>query len=495
MNIQDLVFPIYGARVRGVEALLAVVERRGEEATLAAAADDLTEAAERVEGMQAGWAYSRFGELLGMVAGLHRWRDAIRGAEQEAERHVRAVRLRADEFKDEHKADPRASGLVTVASSIVAVKEPSEIPQIASALLKVALPIPLELRDFRVGQGAARRSSGPEPRPLVAVVAFTLNGQPLADPQTAAPNLLHDLEIQVELSQWPKEARRLVLDPISVEPPDVYTIPRYEFSPPNGPGPHRLVGRSRMQLRSAQAISARPLEFQYRAFFEPQPDVRLEVTGHRLLRLQSYDPALTPVTGYGYVDAALLAIRNAVRLHAGIPDVEILDFLQVLRVLGRTAGEALQDAIFPGQWSEADFQGEIRARLRADPAIGAELTEHASASGGISDLGYHRIPIELKSEPEHTLSPDDAVNRFGGQTAQYTVANDRRLGILCVLDCAPKQHPPGPVENDIVLRPVTGFQIAGTPVLLGIVIVRGNLARPSDWSRGRGKGRSPNIGQ
>ena len=54
-------------------------------------------------------------------------------------------------------------------------------------------------------------------------------------------------------------------------------------------------------------------------------------------------------------------------------------------------------------WSEAQSQDYVRKELRRRPEIGAELGVHAHASSGITDLSYHGIPIELKSQSRRVL--------------------------------------------------------------------------------------------
>lgn len=70
---------------------------------------------------------------------------------------------------------------------------------------------------------------------------------------------------------------------------------------------------------------------------------------------------------------------------------------------------------------------------------------------------------------------------YSEQEAQYVVGSDRRLGVICILDTSEKDVAPGAAENDIGLievRSPTGI----ASLLLGCVVLRGNLRRPSDYS-------------
>jgi hypothetical protein len=109
------------------------------------------------------------------------------------------------------------------------------------------------------------------------------------------------------------------------------------------------------------------------------------------------------------------------------------------------------------------------------------LEEHPHAAGGITDLSFHGIRLELKVEPEQFVTEDSA-SRFIEQTAQYVAGSDRRLGILSILDCSPKEGAPGTVANDIFTKLVQPPSSGGLPLCIGVVIVRGNLAKPSSLS-------------
>jgi hypothetical protein len=139
------------------------------------------------------------------------------------------------------------------------------------------------------------------------------------------------------------------------------------------------------------------------------------------------------------------------------------------------AGRAVQDAEFEGIWSEAQFQDCVRKELRRRPEIGAELDEHAHAAGGITDLSFHGIPIELKAQSKRTMSMEDC-QQYVEQTASYVAAKGKNCGVLCVLDCSPKTLAPQPVDAGIgILEKST----SSGQVVIVVVLVQGNLRRPS----------------
>jgi hypothetical protein len=470
--------------VQAIEALAAIVERKGG-ITLDQATAGMHQSAAAVGQSAAGRQYGLFARLLDSCNYLLRWTSAIRKAEREAERFLLAAQQTARDLLKDLTPDPELEPFRQAVSQIEAVVAVDQVELIAETLLRIPLPLPLFVEEspWRPTIDVPSENKGTL-EISVAFVSFSLNASPFRNPQTVEPDLLHDLEIEVRVSDWPKDADRLILDVISVEPASSYEFPRFSFSRPGGTSPFKLLGKGRVKLNVAQTFLSRPLEFAYRAQFEPEDPVTIvTVEGQRHLKVQSFDPLRTPQSGYIQVDSKLNEIRDLARRVPGVRDKELNDFLQILTAIGSVAGQALQDALFSGRWSESKFQAEMQRLLRQNPKIGAELEVHPYAGGGITDLSFRGIRIELKAEPDQTISLEDT-KRFLGQTSQYAAASDRRFGILCVLDCSSKTAAPGSVANDIGLIQLPAPTGEGIPILVGVVIIRGDLARPSDLSKG-----------
>lgn len=174
-----------------------------------------------------------------------------------------------------------------------------------------------------------------------------------------------------------------------------------------------------------------------------------------------------------------MKIRNRLRT---LPLITAADWEHVLTILIPLAGlaaRALQDALFKRVTSEPQFQIAVRNDLRRCPQIAADLEEHPHAGGGITDLSFHGIRIELKFEDSELMTLKRC-ERFTEQTASYIVASGKRIGILCVLDNSPKNSHAFPAEEGIGIlsRPTDDAEIH-----IVTVIIQGNLARPSDLSK------------
>lgn len=135
--------------------------------------------------------------------------------------------------------------------------------------------------------------------------------------------------------------------------------------------------------------------------------------------------------------------------------------------------------MYDGVVSETEFQKRIKAFLRSQPKIGNNLEEHPRAGGGITDLSFKGIRLELKSESKKPLVLEDC-RQFVGQTASYAVASGKRIAVLCVLDCSEKDRAPFPMEDGLGI--LMDQQGSSTTFVI-TVLLQGNLTRPSNLSR------------
>ncbi len=173
-----------------------------------------------------------------------------------------------------------------------------------------------------------------------------------------------------------------------------------------------------------------------------------------------------------------MEIRNIVRSNIAVPDGELISFFTLLTAIAAVAGRSLQDNIFPKSYSEGEFQSALKGLLRQNPRIGSKLEEHPRAGGGITDLSFEGIRLELKVDPDQAMTHDRAL-KFVGQTTQYVAGSDRRLGILAILDCSKKESAPGTIANDIFAEIVPPPSGNGFPICIAVAIIRGSLAKPS----------------
>jgi hypothetical protein len=479
----EILYSAYTSRIKANEAATAAFRRAGSAEALAAAATELKATAVRLPLAAAGIRYRQFGILIEALSFLVRWASAVRSAEIDADRFLRSAKVAARDISRETGGAQGVENLALAASRISELSDVDGVPDIAQLLLSIPLPLPV-FADVAVP--ARRERAVAAPRPSEIVVAFTsfqIDGAPFGDPQTIQPEILHDLVVAVTVSRWPEEANELVLEAMSVEPAASYELPNFSFERPTGMPPHALTQTGRLVLHYPTALYARPLQFAYKARFSPHGgDSQVLVQGQRHLRVQCFDPARDPQSGYVLVDKRVLEIRDEVRRAVAVSDTELNNFFLLLTAVGGIAGQSLQDTLFARKYSEKEFQTEMKKLLRQNPRIGSQLEEHPRAAGGITDLSFHGIRLELKVEPNQFVTKDGA-SSFIQQTAQYVAGSDRRLGVLALLDCSPKKEAPGSVANDIFATNVPPPGGSGLPICIGVVIIRGTLAKPSHLSR------------
>jgi hypothetical protein len=351
---------------------------------------------------------------------------------------------------------------------------------VLNAIGGVPLPMGMFLHAHPVtgvsGLGSEQESR-PEPLALtVAFLKFQIDSVAAQHVHQLTPGEVHDLELEVRVSRWPEEHSELKLTPVSVEPASSYEFPSFRFARPAGEAPYILSQRARAILKASQGIHARPFEFKYLAEFLPsRSEQPVAIVGHRTLLIDGTDPSRS-ISGYPAMDRRLIEMRESLRRTLGMTTTELLDLLTVLTTLFNLAGCAVQDALFPGKRTEAQFQADVRGALRRNPNIGVDLDEHANAAGGITDLSFRAIPIELKVANTALFSVAEG-KRFAAQAASYAVAKGKKTAVVCVLDCSEKAGPPrDPADLVQLVSLENGVQVC-------VLVIQGNLRKPSALSK------------
>lgn len=478
--ILDQVFPI---RSKAVQTLLAA-ESRDDAVAFDTLANEVSGVAVAFGNAPAARRWRALATALEVVRLLTEWEQASLTAAIDADRFLRAARLRLRPLREQPEPDSFITRIIEVLSAIDGAFDLSAIGHLRQQLAGIPLPIaifsdPPFVRPDWAGEHEPT-SKEEKPSLTVAFVEFKINGTTAERIQTLRPRETHDLDIAVRVSRWPETATSLVLSPISLEPRDSYDLPSFRFARPSGDPPYFFQQRGRMILHAPQNLKARPFEFMYSAEFQPTSSEKpVSIAGQRTLRLDGSEPERQPITGYPGIDKKLVALRDVLRLEPLVPENDLEDLLTVLVPLANLMGQAVQDNKFPNVISEAEFQRQIREWLRQQPAIGVALEEQAHSTGGRTDLSFRGIRIELKSETAKRLLPADC-KHYVSQPASYAVGTNRRVAVLCVLDCSPKGEVPFPVEDGLFVYPIdTGT----SPVYIVCCLIQGNLAKPSSFSR------------
>jgi hypothetical protein len=473
----------FAARVDASLQLAKCAAGQGDEKRLETTSTRLTAAAAEIGDTKAGTEYRRLASVLRALAFLVAYLDALRRAEPDGERFVKAARRLGKELQDE-LVDAADDDPLRAAALLLTVANEDSIAKVAEAAQRAPIGLPF-LPSFRYPDRPLvyRAEKAEDVEVTVAFTSFRIGGRPVRENEPVEPRLVHDVEVDVVVSRWPPTAGRLMLDVTTVELTETFKLPPFVFDRPARDLPrYTLTGRRKLLLKEAQALGTLALEFQYRARFEHMEGLKVSIEGQRTLKLRSYDPDKTPETGSPDADRKLLEIADVARQYPGVSDAELGHFLRIMSRAAALAFQSLQDNRFPREWAEPDFQAEAVQFLRDDPRIGSKLQQHAQTAAGETDLTFFEMPIELKVETEGYPTCETVI-AYADQAIQYAVGNSRRFAILVVLDTTAKASAPMLVANDMVPQAKRNGESIHFPVLLGTVIIRGNLPLPSSHSR------------
>lgn len=420
-----------------------------------------------------------FSEALRCIALQYRWINALRNAELDSSRYNTAASLRAKEY-----ANSNNSGKRTVFDDIIqdigSVETSDDLSQVAKKLLQAQLPFSTSAPRYLNSRTIVNEKPFKPERPEIAFVKFDINGIAAKTIDTLAPNVVHDVALHLRVTNWPSSANALLVEPVSAEPADCYSLPKFRIARPEAvEGPIVLKENNRLILKYAQTLGARPFEFKYRVVFEPSESGSIDLLGHRTLKLESLDPTGQTLSGYASIDTKIGELKKQLISRPGIPDIDLISLVQLLAGVGNIAGQAVQDALFAAGVTEREFQKEVVKMLRAHPHIGSKLEEHPAAGGGFTDLSLNKIRLELKTESRNKIT-ESQLSKYADQAIQYAVASEKRLAVLCVLDSNAKTISPVPVES---LFSIIEKQLGGITHYVITIIVQGGLAKPSDLSR------------
>ncbi|WP_378954724.1 tetratricopeptide repeat protein [Pelosinus sp. sgz500959] len=163
-------------------------------------------------------------------------------------------------------------------------------------------------------------------------------------------------------------------------------------------------------------------------------------------------------------------------------DKELFDMIQALakRLGTYSLGGEFKNVM---KMTEIEFQRIVIKDLRFD--LGADVQEHTSQGGGIVDIRYRGVIVELKVERD--ISDRQSIaEKYAKQPTQYAGVESRQISLVLVLDLTPKINPLGDNREDIRLVDVKthgGDTAQYYPSKAIVFIVNGNMKSPSEYSK------------
>lgn len=326
--------------------------------------------------------------------------------------------------------------------------------------------------------------------PLLRVIIF-LDHAPMASPQLLKSNILYPLVFRVSGLVWPDDAVRLRLDLLTTCPASVFSVSEFILEQPLRIENNEYRGELKGQIifNSGQSSLLDDLVFTVRGAFESADGhfTEIPVIGHSELCFRVTNEERHPLlTGNRRLERHIEELVT--KLLKDCPGVrsELPELLEMLQALTRLLATYAQGAIYKGRNDvlESEFQEKVIDHLRL--VLGQEVQEHPGQAGGITDIRYRGVIVELKVEKENG-DREYISKKYTPQAAQYAGVEARQVSILLVLDLTNKDMPPGDIRNDILLTDVKTHggesEAKQFPSRSFVFVVNGNMKSPSSYSR------------
>lgn len=325
--------------------------------------------------------------------------------------------------------------------------------------------------------------------PLVRLIAF-IDSAPLVTPQLLQPQLIYTLKFIIRGLTWHNDAERLRLDLMTTCPSSDYSTSNFVLQKPENIENNEFEGELSGQIKfnSAQSLLSDSILFIVRCAFELVDGSfhQTDVIGYNQLEFRIVDPPSQGfLSGYRRLDKHVVQLLENLLKDTPSAHDELPELLPVLEALTRLLGTYAQGAIFKENvtLSEAEFQSTVVRDLRL--ILGQDVEEHPSQAGGITDIRYRGVILELKVEKTNG-NRQRICQKYTRQSTQYEGIEARQVSIVLVLDLTRKENPTGDIRNDILLVDVSshgGDNLTKKYSSKAFVfVVNGNIKKPSDYS-------------
>ena len=447
-------------------------------------------------------AWAAWAGALRCIAHLLRWDAATQDASGDAVRHLQAARRRAEVALADLPAgsgdDLLLQQVAGLTAQIAAVQEPGGIAELTRQLALIPLPLRVikEERDWSFRPPAADGEDSQSVAPAVGICR--LDGVLVTNAHVLRPDEVHDLGLEIRLTQWPDQATALEVTFLSVLSPDQARLPSFAFPrvPPDDDGICRLSGSGSLSVSFTLPAGAPPLAFPVAARFTgPGLDEVLPVAGHSELRLRPFDATTDGLTRRPQLDERLADMYNV--LHGkNLNADDVQAFCRLYTAIAAKAVDIQYERSYMrkqgGGVTERSFHDDLFDRLLADPALEGRVQRGTRAAAGFLDIAHDRINAELKVAKQTAVTVETS-HKYLGQAADYAADTGSQLSILVVLDMTPTKNPPGVLENYLgFMQPdLAGLRDPRFPSLVGVIVIKGSLLIPSGYSRGAGGPATP----
>jgi len=371
-------------------------------------------------------------------------------------------------------------------SALLDLVDRNELPEISKLCSTLSvLPIPPLYRPLPNGtRTTPLHPAKTEIEPQVVRLLTEIDGKPWAGVQFLRPNQLYNLTFSGEVAAWPEGMSVFAVHLISTLPPGVLSLSLPEGTPDPNDTQFSLSGGLLFTCSQAVLADSISLRIQFLIEKDRQEARSLRILGIDELKLHLLSPITVTQTVSSEIAVTLKEIW-ASGCGGGTSDLEdeFEEIFEQLCALGGFQLHCYQRASFDKNAKEIDLQRELLTYL--DARYPGEALEHTHEAGGVTDVVFRRLCIELKVENE-TSERRRIAEKYSKQVAQYSSGSYRLMSALVVLDLTPKKEaPPANPRSDIRLVDVPTHGHGDDqqyPSKVWLFIVNGNLERPSNYS-------------
>ena len=364
-------------------------------------------------------------------------------------------------------------------------------PALLSTFLE-SIPLPTlywSAEQPRPSFGELSEETVPSQNPMVRAIVF-LDQEPVASPQFLNQGVLYRLTFRLQGLGWPDNAVRLRVNLNTTCPSELYSVSEFAMDRTtdmiDGRFNGEVTGHISFQARQSNLLDDLVFTVHAALVTEEKELIEIPVIGHNELRIKVVDsPTWLPTAETTPLHQRIVELIEALIMQHPSVQHELPALFPVLQALGRICAVYAQEAAFKGRTSvsESEFQQKVvhDLRMSLDPS---EVQEHPKQAGGITDIRFRGVVVELKVENENGKRSHLA-EKYCRQVTQYAGVEARQISVLLILDLTEKVNPPGDIKNDIFLTdvPTHGASAPHFPSKAFVFVVNGNTRNPSSYSR------------
>lgn len=382
--------------------------------------------------------------------------------------------------------------IYVLTQEISSVKEIKDVNAVISKFVRIPFPM---VSEFPIQQSYLNKDlyeqepKSNEEKKIVLSLSLYIDGEPWPNPKILKPEINYKISGTIHFNHWPEGYKSLSIKPVSTTSNDwfILSLPIIEYK--ENVLNYEISGS--IVFKYPQNSIDDNISLRLLAYFEKSTEKLYPILiGYDQLILKVLDPNSNQfLTGFNMMNKAVFEISKniSIDLH-NIEKTEKENFLFLLSGILNYQAFSIQQGMYKniGSMREDVFRDDLIHHLIGLPYLGEQIIKESHLSGGRVEILFKGIIAELKVETKIS-NRKKMIEKYMSQPVAYSSGNIKQLSILCILDLTEKTNPPANPLNNISLisPPVHGFEEADLlyPSKVAVIIIDGNIKRPSDYSR------------